>query len=130
MFNLFRKTSSAASPAPKPDSEPGAIPEILSEADFDRLRDNPSAVLFKHSPSCPVSRAAMREVRDFVAANPAVPVSLIHVVHSRALSQRVAGITKIRHESPQTIVFRNGEVIGDLSHEGVTAEELETVLAR
>jgi bacillithiol system protein YtxJ len=88
------------------------------------LRGHEIAVLFKHSPSCPVSWAAHREVESFRARHPSVPVHTISVLAERALSRRIAAWTGVRHESPQVIVLRHGQAVNAASHEQVTAEYL------
>jgi len=94
----------------------GALDEVLA-ADL--------AVIYKHSPFCPTSRMAMREVQNFVQRKPEVPVYVVDVVRSRVLSQRLASDLGIRHESPQAIVVRSGQPTAHGSHYDVTADQLE-----
>jgi bacillithiol system protein YtxJ len=58
------------------------------------------------------------------------PVSFREIVvqESRSLSDLVARETGIRHESPQVILFRNGEPVWNTSHHGITAESLREAL--
>ena len=41
---------------------------------------------------------------------------MVDVLHSRDISQMIAENLKIRHESPQAFMVRNGEVIWHASH--------------
>ena len=52
----------------------------------------------------------------------------IVVQEARSLSDLVARETGIRHESPQVILFRNGEAVWNTSHHGITAESLREAL--
>lgn len=91
--------------------------------DFDAVLKADVAVLFKHSPSCATSWFARSEVNAFAEEHPAIPVHTISV-RNRALAREIAERVNVRHESPQVIVFRRGQVVAHTSHEGVTAEYL------
>ncbi len=106
--------------------EQSAVPSRL---DLDAVRQMERAIVFKHSRSCPVSWAASTQVRRFQKANPAVPVFTLTIQDDRALSREIEIRTGIPHESPQVIVFRNGEVVDSTSHEGVTEQNLTSMVA-
>ena len=116
MFSCWSKHRDAPEGAPKPDL--AQLPEL------------DTAILFKHSPSCPVSWMAHAQVRSFIASNPSVPVYTISVRQDRELSRRIAQWTNVGHESPQVIVLRRGVVVGAASHGGVTAEYLSRTVAQ
>lgn len=97
--------------------------------DLAAIRGLERAVVFKHSRSCPVSWAASTQVRRFQKANPSVPVYTVTIQEDRELSRAIEAQTGIRHESPQVIVFRDGEVVDSASHEGVTERNLEAMVA-
>ena len=86
-------------------------------------------VLFKHSPTCPVSWMAQREVLQYHSAQPDVPIYLISVRRRREVSRHIAEQTGIEHASPQLIVLRRGVVIATASHDDITAETLATFVA-
>ena len=83
------------------------------------------AVIYKHSPVCPTSRRAMREIQDFTQRKPEIPVYVVDVVRSRALSQQLESDLGIQHESPQAIVVRRGQPTAHGSHYDVTVGQLE-----
>jgi bacillithiol system protein YtxJ len=96
--------------------------------DEDALREalaSDVAILYKHSPVCPVSLRAIEEVRRFAERQPAVPVYVVDVVRHRKLAQQLARDLGVRHESPQVIVLRKGGASQHASHRGVTAHTLE-----
>ncbi len=98
--------------------------EITSEQDLDRVFTEPIAVVFKHSKRCPISRTAQREIELFLNNRPDVPVYLVDVIRDRTISRALATRTGIRHESPQTIVLRQGNVAWYGSHYQVTADAI------
>ena len=105
----------------KPSSQ---ISEIQSVEECSALMSRDLVILFKHSPSCPVSWMAHREVVRFHAGQPEAPVFLISVRERRDVAQFVARTTGVQHESPQIIVLRGGQLIGDASHDDVTVDLL------
>ena len=92
---------------------------------LDVLAEDGVVVLFKHSPSCGLSAIAYEEVSAFAAENPDVPVRLVDVLNQRSFSNAIESSLRIRHESPQTIVFRQGEPVWHGSHRKVTKVLLE-----
>lgn len=111
----------------KPASQ---IPEIQSIEECAGLMARDLVILFKHSPTCPVSWMAHREVVKFLTGQPTAPLYLISVRQRRDVSQHIEQVTGVRHESPQVIVLRGGQVIGDASHDDVTAELLIRLAAQ
>ncbi|HVW10207.1 MAG TPA: bacillithiol system redox-active protein YtxJ [Bryobacteraceae bacterium] len=105
-------------------SKMGAEEEDRHLTNVDELKREELAVLFKHSSTCGVSWAAQTQVKKFEAANPDIPVYTISVRQDRELSRQIAQETRIRHESPQVIVFRRGVPVANASHQDVTVDFL------
>ena len=104
------------------------IQELATTQEFDGLAEQELIVVFKHSPTCPVSLYAHHEVSRFCAERPEVPVYLVSVRRRRDVSRHIADRTGVTHESPQVLVFRRGEVIGSASHEDITVNSLSALL--
>ena len=92
-------------------TDENAVDELLA-----RSQDAP-VIVFKHSTTCPISSAAYREMSE-VEEN----IALVVVQRARALSQKIAEQTGVRHESPQAIILRNGQVVWTASHWSITSE--------
>jgi bacillithiol system protein YtxJ len=104
------------------------IPELATTQEFDALAGQELTVVFKHSPTCPVSLYAHQEVSRFCADQPDVPVYLVSVRRRRDVARHIAAQTGVTHESPQVLVFRRGRVIGVASHDDITADSLCSLL--
>ncbi len=89
------------------------------------LAHGEAMLVFKHSNSCPVSFTAKRQYDQFVAANPDVPTRLVVVQQERELSNALETVSRLRHESPQALIVREGRVLWDASHGGITKPRLE-----
>ncbi len=100
--------------------------EINSSEKLDELFEQSSekpVVLFKHSLTCPIS-SGVYQVMSGVDAD----VNLIVMQNARNISNQIAEKTGIRHESPQAIVLKNGEVVYHASHYDVDAKKIEKLL--
>ncbi len=86
-------------------------------------------MLYKHSPLCGLCDIAIAEVQQFVAANPDVPVWMVDVIAQRPMSQGIAALLNVEHESPQVIMVRRGAAVWHGSHRRVTKVRLEEAIA-
>ena len=100
-----------------PITDAQALEQLLSRS------HNAPVILFKHSSTCPISSAAYRQMSQVEA-----DVSLVVVQRARDLSNEIASRTGIRHESPQVIILKNGEVVWSASHFDITAGAVEKVV--
>jgi bacillithiol system protein YtxJ len=74
-------------------------------------------VIFKHSLTCPISASAFEQMSRYKG-----DVALVEVQRARSLSNEIEQRLGVRHESPQIIVLRNGQVVWDASHFKITAD--------
>ena len=82
-------------------------------------------VVYKHSPVCDRSAAALDEVGAFLeGAGAGMPVHIVDVLSARPASQWIEAVTGVRHESPQALVFADERVVWHASHRAVTARAL------
>ena len=91
--------------------------------------DSRPILLFKHSYSCGVSAEALDELiahLDAPAGN--VRYAMITVQTHREISNAVARKLGVRHETPQAIIVRDGQVVWAASHFRVNAEEIGKAL--
>ncbi len=104
--------------------------KVSTQEQLDRLFEQESAVLFKHSTRCPISAHAYSEMKRFHEANGDVPFFILHVVEDRPLSDYVTKKTGIRHESPQLFLLERGKVCWHASHFDIAAQPLEKRLGK
>ena len=95
----------------------GALEEL-----FARSNEGP-VLIFKHSNSCPISAQAYRQMKQYKG-----DVSIIVVQQARDVSQAVEQRTGVRHESPQALVLRGGQVVWTASHFDITAAAVESAM--
>ena len=74
-------------------------------------------IVFKHSQSCGASWMAEASLGEGPLP---VPVHRLVVQRSRAVSERLARLVGVRHESPQVLILVDGRAAWHTSHAGVT----------
>jgi|SRR5687767_12414101 len=92
-------------------------------------------LLFKHSYSCGISAEALDELVGHLdatseASRPEGPLyAMVTVQTHRDVSNAVATRLGVRHETPQALLVRDGQVIWTASHFRVTAQAVAAALA-
>jgi bacillithiol system protein YtxJ len=101
--------------------------------ELDRLlaaTDERPLLLFKHSYTCGISAEALDELVSHLNGSPAdAHYAMVTVQTHRDVSNAVAKKLGVRHETPQAILIRRGEVVWSASHFRVTANAVEGALA-
>lgn len=98
------------------------------EQAFEQSLEKP-VLLFKHSTTCPISAGAFSEYNSFIGkTNKNVVCYLVKVIEDRSVSNEVANITNVKHESPQLFLIQNKEVKWNTSHSKITVESIEQAL--
>jgi bacillithiol system protein YtxJ len=88
------------------------------------IAENPVAAVFKAG-TCHKTMQGWGNVEFFLKDRPDVPVGVIRVVEARPASNRVAEVTGITHQSPQIVLFKDGQAQFDLDNWSITKENLE-----
>lgn len=101
------------------------ITEITAFEDLVESSRQKPVVIFKHSLTCPISSSAFRQMKDYEGE-----IVLVEVQRSRELSNEIENRLGVRHESPQVIVLRNGQVVWDASHFKVTADAVADAVSK
>jgi len=104
-----------------------ATPEEL-EAALEQSNQAP-ILLFKHSTTCPISAGAYQRVRDFLEENSdAAPFFLVKVIESRPVSNQIASLLNVQHQSPQLILVDKKQAVWNASHGAIDAEAIRGAL--
>ncbi len=84
-------------------------------------------VIFKHSTTCSISRMALDRFERAEAPDNA-DFHYLDLLNFRPISNAIAELFQVHHESPQVILIKNGECIYDESHYGIMMDELRSFL--
>ncbi|PKR82002.1 bacillithiol system redox-active protein YtxJ [Brumimicrobium salinarum] len=100
--------------------------EDLKQA-FEASKDLP-VVFFKHSTRCSISSMALsRFEKDWNSTTPCT-LCFIDLIANRPVSNALAELTGVEHQSPQVIVVKNKEVILTDTHNGISASAIQNIL--
>lgn len=85
-------------------------------------------LVFKHSTRCPVSFAALKrfELEWDEEINKSVNPCFLDLITYRNLSNKIEEVLGVKHQSPQIILLKNGEVLFHTSHLSISAKKLLT----
>lgn len=80
-------------------------------------------LIFKHSTSCSISSMAKNRL-DRCDQPEGIAFHYLDLIKYRNISNSVAEIFNVPHESPQVLLIKNGECIYDESHNGISINEI------
>lgn len=80
-------------------------------------------VIFKHSTRCGTSSMVLSRL-ERSDAPASVDFYFLDLIRYRNISNKIAEVFNVYHESPQILLIRNGECVYDESHMGIRMDEL------
>jgi len=90
------------------------------------ISENQPVMIFKHSTRCSISSMALHRIEahqdELLKAIPSI--YLLDLIRLRALSNEIALIFGVHHESPQILLIMNGECIYEASHTEIAAKDV------
>lgn len=91
---------------------------------IDRSRVVPCLIL-KHSTRCPISTMAKNRLEmSWDIDDQEVETYFLDLIQYREVSNYIAGVFSVTHESPQALLIKDGSSIYDASHLNIRAEDL------
>lgn len=87
-------------------------------------------VIFKHSTRCPISSIAKSRLEkswDFENKN--VKAYFLDLIALREISNKIAEVFQVEHQSPQLLLIENGRCTWNTSHLDISTEKLKANLS-
>ena len=85
-------------------------------------------ILFKHSTRCSISSMALSRFEREWDLSQHVELFYLDLIAFRELSNEIARVLNVEHQSPQVLLLKNGGVIYNASHNGISAQEIKSAL--
>lgn len=83
-------------------------------------------IIFKHSSTCGISARAKLAMDAFVKQHPEIQVILLTIQEQPEFKIAVAETYQVRHESPQVLIIKSGNVTKVLNHDYITVFSVKT----
>lgn len=88
-------------------------------------------LLFKHSTRCGVSSMVLRSFEnEWSTGDELCDLYFIDLLNHRDVSNEIAVLTGIVHQSPQAIVIKGKEIIYDATHSNIDARSIQSTLRK
>ena len=98
------------------------LDEIVAESKFKPV------VIFKHSTSCSISRMALKSFERDFDFDDEVLIYFLDLLNFRDISNKIASVFDVRHQSPQILMIKDGNSIYNASHENIDVTILKDKL--
>lgn len=85
-------------------------------------------IIFKHSTRCSISSLALARFEREWLPDEQVHLFYLDLIAYRNLSNEIAKILLVEHQSPQVILLINGNIISTSSHNSISAKELKSFI--
>jgi bacillithiol system protein YtxJ len=92
--------------------------DVIKEASFEKPQ-----LIFKHSTRCSISSMAKNRL-DRSEQPEGITFHYLDLINHRSISNNIAEIFNVAHESPQVLLIKNGECVYDESHSGISMDEI------
>lgn len=80
-------------------------------------------VIFKHSTRCSISAVALQRLQK--AEQPSdIDFYFLDLIAHREISNKVAQVFGVNHESPQVLLIKDGNCVFDESHLGIHMDDI------
>lgn len=103
---------------------------LTSESQLEEIKElsnTKPVVIFKHSTRCSISTMAKGRL-DRAEQPEGVDFYYIDLLAYRPVSNKIADVFAVPHESPQLLLIKNAECIYEETHNGIDMDDLKAQL--
>ncbi|HEY9222382.1 MAG TPA: bacillithiol system redox-active protein YtxJ [Lutibacter sp.] len=103
--------------------------DITQLSEIINISSDKPVLIFKHSTRCGISRMVLKNFEsDYDIPETEMDLYFLDLLNYRALSQDISTKFNVRHQSPQVLVIKNGEVIYNDSHDYISVGKIKKLL--
>lgn len=105
--------------------------QLQSTDQLNEIKNLPGySIIFKHSTRCSISMMAKRRFElDWDSLPEEIPLYFLDLIQYREISNQIAQLFHVYHESPQLLLIKDGECILDQSHGGISVDDALSVIS-
>lgn len=100
--------------------------DLSAEQQLDSILEeskSKTVLIFKHSTRCSISSMAKARL-DKGTTPDNVPCYYLDLIRYRPISNKVAEVFSVHHESPQVLLIKNGECFYEETHNGIRLDDI------
>lgn len=91
---------------------------------------NQSIIIYKHSNRCHIcARVKNRIEADWDDVKSEIPVYYLDLLKYRSISDKIASVFNVEHQSPQLLLIKGGVCVYNESHNSISVDELKKILS-
>ena len=98
-------------------TDEGLLKQIVSKS---QIRPQ---VIFKHSTMCSISSVALQRLQK-VSQPSDIDFYFLDLLSYRPLSNKIAQLFEVPHESPQVLLIKDGQCVYEESHMGISMNDI------
>lgn len=105
--------------------------KLESMAQLETIAENSKSktqVIYKHSSTCGISRMVLNMFTETYDTDLDIDLYFLTIQNHRDVSNAIADKFVVRHESPQLLIIKNGEVVFHTSHGAIADINLKDFL--
>lgn len=95
----------------------------IKEASHHKLQ-----LIFKHSTRCIISKMALKNFESDFLLHDVIDAYYLDLIVNRNISNEIAEVFAVEHQSPQILLIKDGRVVYHESHEGIDANVLTKLI--
>lgn len=125
--NIFKGKSSSG-------SDDKNLPWLLltEEEQLKQIKEASKAkpqLIFKHSTRCGISRMVLSQFeKEFSLTEKEIDIYYLDLLNYRTISNTIAAVFELVHQSPQVLIIKNEVLIAHDSHSGINSLNYERYL--
>lgn len=102
--------------------------KLTSESQLDAIKEESATqpvMIFKHSTRCSISSMALSRMERNWSDAAGIKPYYLDLIADRSVSNQVADVFGVQHESPQVLLIHNGACVYDASHMGISFDSVK-----
>lgn len=99
--------------------------EIVEQSSDASLK---AVAIFKHSTRCSISSMAKSRVERSWTFKEELPIYYLDLIKHRDVSNEIAKVLNVHHESPQLLIIKDGKCVYHASHTVIDISQVERVI--
>ncbi|WP_196892520.1 bacillithiol system redox-active protein YtxJ [Aureivirga marina] len=92
------------------------LKDLKTLSEIKEISKEKPVVIFKHSTRCGVSRGVLRQFERLMSDYKETDFYFLDLLAHRSVSNAIAEIFQVIHQSPQMLIIKDGEVVKHESH--------------